>query len=150
MQELDMSLRLLLIALCLIGGVTISLQTPLASLMSTHIGVIQSAFIVNVGGAIASGLVLFLIGFNLNKLSQVPWYAICAGVLGVIVISVTNFVIPHIGVASTLTLIIAGQLVAGMVIDRYGLFNTTVRPFDLYRLAGLILISGGAWLILRK
>ena len=145
-----MSLKLLLIVLCLIGGVTISVQTPLASLMSTHIGVIQSAFIVNVGGAIASGIVLLIIGFNLNKLSQVPWYALCAGILGVIVISVTNFVIPNIGVASTLTLIIAGQLIAGMIIDRYGFFNTAIRPFDINRLVGLILISGGAWLILRK
>ena len=145
-----MSLKLLLIALCLIGGVTISLQTPLASLMSTHIGVIQSAFIVNIGGAIASGMVLLFIGFNLNKLSQVPWYAICAGILGVVIISVTNYVIPNIGVASTLSLIIAGQLIAGMVIDRYGIFHTAVRPFDINRLVGLILISSGAWLILRK
>jgi transporter family-2 protein len=145
-----MSLQLLLIALCLIGGLSISVQTPLASLMGTHIGVIQSVFIVNLGGAVASGLILLFIGFNLNQLSQVPWYAICAGIFGVIVVSVTNYVIPHIGVASTLSLIIAGQLIAGMVIDRFGIFNSAVRPFDINRLIGLILISGGAWLILRK
>jgi transporter family-2 protein len=145
-----MNFRLLLITLCLVGGVTISLQTTLASLMSTRIGIIQSAFIVNIGGTLVSGLVLLILGNNLRNLNQVPWYALGAGVLGVIIISITNFVIPNIGVGSTLSLIIAGQLVAGMAIDRFGFFNTAVRQFDLNRLLGLILISGGAWLILRR
>ncbi len=145
-----MNFKLILIALCLVGGVTISLQTTLASLMSTRIGILQSAFIVNIGGTLVSGLMLLLLGNSIRNLNQVPWYALCAGVLGVIIISITNFVIPNIGVGATLSLVIAGQLVAGMIIDRFGFFNTAVRAFDIYRLLGLVLITGGAWLILRR
>lgn len=145
-----MSSNLLFIALCMLCGLTIGLQTPIASLMSTRIGVIQSAFIVNVGGTIAAGLALLILGNNLKGLNHVPWYALCAGVLGVIIISITNIVIPRMGAASAFAIIIAGQLLAGMLIDRYGFFNTTVRPLDLNCLLGLILITGGAWLILHR
>ena len=145
-----MSFDLISIAFCLAGGVAIGLQAPLASLMGTRIGVIQSAFIVNAVGSIASGLALLFIGNNFKNLNQVPWYALCAGILGVVVISVTNIVIPNIGAASAFSIIIAGQLIAGMVIDRYGFFGTDVRHLNINCLLGLILISGGAWLILRR
>ena len=42
---------------------------------------------------------------------SVPWYALAAGTLGLIVVSGVSFMIPRIGVAASITLIIAGQLV---------------------------------------
>jgi transporter family-2 protein len=44
---------------------------------------------------------------------------------------------------------VAGQLVVGVLIDHFGVFDTLVRPLDLLRAAGLALVLIGAWLVVR-
>ena len=51
---------------------------------------------------------------------------------------------PRIGVAATIGLVIAGNLLSAAVIDRYGLFGQDVIPIDRWRLLGLLLLAVGA------
>ena len=57
---------------------------------------------------------------------------------------------PRIGVASTIGVVIAGNLVMAAVIDRYGLFGQDVIPIDRWRLLGLLLLAAGAALSLSR
>ena len=45
---------LLIILIGLAGGVAVGLQSPLASMLSQRLGVLESIFIVHLGGALAA------------------------------------------------------------------------------------------------
>lgn len=140
-----------IIVIGLIGGMAIGLQAPLAALIGQRLGVFESVFIVHLGGLIAVGALLALMGGGrLGEWQTVPLYAWIAGVFGVIAVGSTAFMIPRIGVATAITLIIAGQLMIAAVIDHFGLMGVTTRVITLERVAGIGLVLIGAWWAVRR
>jgi transporter family-2 protein len=135
----------------LIAGVAVGVQGPLAGLMSNRIGFLESAFYIHLTGAIAAGLLLLLFfrGGNLAAWRDVPWYALWAGALGVIVISGMSFLIPRVGVAPATVLIVAAQITVGVVLDQFGWLDAAVRPLEWQRGLGLLLVFLGVWLAVR-
>jgi transporter family-2 protein len=140
----------LVILLGILGGIAVGMQAPLASLMSQRLGLLESIFIVNLGGLLCAGFPLvFIRGGQLLALQRVPWYALAAGALGPVVIGAVSVAIPRVGASATIILIVAGQLVVGVLIDQFGFLDTLVRPLGLLRVAGLALVLLGAWLVIR-
>lgn len=141
---------LLIILIGLAGGVAVGLQSPLASLMSQRLGPFESIFIVHVGGAVASLIpLLFLGGGRLSQWRTVPWYALIAGVCGLVVIGAVTYMIPRIGVAGAVTTIVAGQLFISAVLDHFGWLGATLRPIDAPRALGLAVLFLGVWLTVK-
>jgi len=134
----------------LLGGLAVGLQAPLASLIGQRVGPIESIFIVHLGGTIAAGLPLLLMrGGSLGAWRNIPWYAWPAGLFGLVVIGAITYTIPKIGVATTIFLVVVGQLLIGMVLDHFGLLGAAVRPINLSRIAGIVALLAGTWLMLR-
>ena len=134
----------------LLSGVAVGLQSPLASMITQRLGMLESIFIVHIGGAIVIFIpLLFLKGGNLGNWRSLPWYALAAGTMGLIVVGGVSFLIPRIGVATSITLIIAGQLVLSAVLDHYGFLGVHIRPMDLQRILGLAVVFLGALLTVR-
>ena len=145
---MDNLLFILLIGLA--GGVAVGLQSPLSSLMSQRIGTLESVFIVHIGGAIAALLpLLFYSGGKLNQWRTVPWYALIAGVFGLVVIGAVSYMIPRIGVAASIITIVAGQILIGVLLDHFGLLGASQRPLDASRLLGLAVVLIGVWLTVK-
>jgi transporter family-2 protein len=135
----------------LIGGLAIGLQAPLASIINQRIGILESVFIIHLGGLIAvSVLLLFSKGGNLAQWQTVPWYALAGGVLGVTLISAQVYIIPNIGVAAALTLIIAGQLLMATCVDHFGLLEIQAKSLSWERISGLAIVLLGVWLTVKK
>lgn len=59
------------------------------------------------------------------------------GALNVIIMTVSA---PVIGVAMTMIVILAGQILNSIIIEHYGLLGLTKRPVNACRLVALILI----------
>ena len=138
------------VILGLIGGAAVGLQGPLSSLMSQRLGILESVFIVHLGGALAAGLpLLFMRGGNLSAWRSVPWYALGAGVLGLVVLSAVSITIPRLGSTATVALIVAAQLVIGVLLDYFGLLEISVRSLDLSRCAGIAALLLGTWLLVK-
>lgn len=134
----------------LISGVAVGLQSPLASMITQRLGMMESIFIIHIGGALIILVpLLFVRGGNLADWRSLPWYALLAGSMGLIVVGGVSFMIPRIGVAASITLIIAGQLLISSVLDHYGLLGVHTRPMDLQRILGLLVVFAGAWLTVR-
>lgn len=134
----------------LLGGVAIGFQNPLASMMGERVGILQSVFVIHLGGAVLAGMMMLAIpGGNIGAWRTVPWYALAAGALGVMLVASITFTIPKIGVAATVGLVVATQLTIAAWLDHYGLLGVDVRAFDLSRLAGVVFLLAGAWLVLR-
>jgi transporter family-2 protein len=134
----------------LLGGLAVGLQNPLASTMGQRIGLLEGAFVIHVGGAVLAGLPLLVFGGGgLDRWREVPWYSLWAGGLGVILICAITFIIPRIGVAASVSLVVAAQLTVGATLDHYGWLGAAARPLDPARLAGMALLLAGGWLVLR-
>jgi len=134
----------------LISGVAVGLQSPLASMITQRLGTLESIFIIHIGGALLIAIpLIFAGGGNLGNWRSLPWYALLAGSMGLIVVAGVSFMIPRVGVATSITLIVAGQLVISSILDHYGLLGVNVRTMDLPRILGLIIVFVGAWLTVR-
>ena len=141
----------LIVIVGLLGGIAIGLQAPLSSIINQRLGVFESVFIVHLGGIIAVAIPLIMLGGGKLGLWQtVPWYALCAGALGVVVVSSTVYLVPRIGVAGAITLIIAGQLTIAATIDHFGALGVEMRGFNTQRLLGLGVVMLGVWQTLRS
>ena len=134
----------------LISGVAVGLQSPLASMITQRLGMLESIFIIHIGGALLIAIpLIFFGGGNLGNWRSLPWYALGAGSMGLIVVAGVSFMIPRVGVATAITLIIAGQLVISSVLDHYGLLGVDIRHMETQRVLGLVIVFVGAWLTVR-
>lgn len=141
---------LLIILIGLAGGVAVGLQSPMASMITQRLGMFESVFIVHVGGAILALIPILIYGGG--KLAQwrtLPWYALGAGIFGLVVIGAISYMIPRIGVAGAITTIVAGQLLVSVILDQFGWLGTMIRPMDPTRAIGLAVVLVGVWLTVK-
>ena len=138
------------VLLMLIAGAAISIQSLFAGTIGSRVGILESAFIIHLGGLVlAAVLLLGMPGGSLAAWRAVPWYVYSAGFLGVIIVSAYSYAVSRIGLASSITLAITVQLILGAVLDHYGVLGTAQRAFDLPRGIGIAVLLAGTWLILR-
>jgi len=142
---------LFIILIGLIGGVAVGLQSPMASMICQRLGTLESVFIIHLGGAIISllPLLFFYGGGKLPQWKSVPWYVLGAGVFGLVVIGAISYMIPRIGVAASITTIVAGQLLVGTILDHLGLLGAAAKPFDPTRIIGMVIVMVGVWLTVK-
>jgi transporter family-2 protein len=140
----------LLIVIAIIGGVAVTLQGQFMGLMDQGLGTRESMFITYAGG----GAVVFLLmlaarGGNLAAWRQVPWYALTAGLLGLVIVGTIGYTVPRLGLAVAFTIIVAAQFIVAALIDHFGWLGAELRPMELTRLAGIGVLILGVWLITR-
>lgn len=141
---------LLIIAIGLMGGVAVGTQAPIAGAMGQRIGGASSSLIVHLGGTIASLLlVIARRGEQIEDWRNLPWYMLGCGAFGLILYLSLNHTIPRVGATASIAMLIVGQLLAGMVIDHFGAFGLATRALDPGRIAALILLLAGAYLMVR-
>ncbi len=70
--------------------------------------------------------------------------------LGLLIVFTITYAGGRLGVAATVGILIAGQLLMGAAIDRFGLFGSTKIPLHWPRVLGIVLLGAGAALSLKK
>ena len=133
----------------LLGGMAIGVQSPMSSMISQRLGVMESIFIVHVGGALAVSIPLLVFGSRLGEWRSVPWYTLGAGAFGLMVIFSMSYMIPRIGVAGALITLLAGQLFVGSLLDHFGWLGAAQRVMDVPRMIGLGVVMLGVWLAVK-
>ncbi|MBE7433341.1 MAG: DMT family transporter [Anaerolineales bacterium] len=139
----------IIILVGLAGGMAIGVQGPLSSLITQKLGPLESVFIVHIGGAIAALIPMAFLGSRLGQWKNVPWYALSAGALGLIVIMGMGYMIPRIGAAGALITLMAGQILVAAILDHFGLLGMAPRAIDLQRVIGFGVVMLGVWLTVR-
>lgn len=76
-----------------------------------------------------------------------PWWVWIGFVTGTFFVVAALGLAPVIGVGGFIAALVAGQMIASLVIDHYGLVGLSVRPVTLARVAGAGLIVAGVLLI---
>jgi bacterial/archaeal transporter family-2 protein len=84
---------------------------------------------------------------RVDRLDRVPWWGWLGGLCGATYVTSVFLLIPEIGVAPTMTLTVAGQQLASLLVDRYGLLRLPRRPISRARLSGVAALLAGVALI---
>ncbi|WP_225085820.1 DMT family transporter [Pectobacterium colocasium] len=74
---------------------------------------------------------------------QGSWWIWLGGVAGVAYITAALLLTPKLGASGFIVCVIAGQVVASLIIDHFGLMGLAVKPATLGRIAGVALIVLG-------
>lgn len=80
---------------------------------------------------------------TLANLGQAPRWIWIGGIVGVAYITGALMLAPKLGAAGFITAAIAGQMLASIIIDQWGLVGLPQKPVSLSRIAGLGLIFLG-------
>jgi transporter family-2 protein len=140
----------ILIIIAIIGGVAVTLQGQFMGLMDQGIGTRESVFITYAsGGLLACLAMLAARGGNLRAWHEVPWYALTAGVSGLVIVGTIGYTVPRLGLSTAFTAIVAAQFIVAALIDHFGWLGAAVRPMELSRFAGIGVLILGVWLMTR-
>jgi transporter family-2 protein len=141
------------VALSATAGLAGAIQAAVMGELGERVGIVP-AVALSVTVALVCGLAVLLVweqsfaGVR-AALDEPPWLWI-GGLLSVFIVFAVTVGPPRIGVAATIGIVIAGNLVMAALIDRYGLFGQDVIPIDRWRLLGLLLLAVGAVLSLSR
>jgi bacterial/archaeal transporter family-2 protein len=141
------------VAVSLLAGVAGGIQVAIAGSFGRRIGVLEATAFASVVGAgavvIATAVARRGLGGVLDGFHVPPWMWV-GGIMGAIVVTTISYAPNHIGTFATIGLLIAGQLVAGVLIDAFGLFGLERIPLTAARVVGLVLLVGGSILVLKR
>jgi|LauGreDrversion4_2_1035121.scaffolds.fasta_scaffold70324_3 transporter family-2 protein len=124
-------------------------------------GGMNSRVMIALGGTAPATLINFIIGAlfllaamivtgsftSLQGISQAPRWTLLAGVAGVMLVMGTAFLIPRIGAAHTIALLVVGQALTSLIVDHFGLLGMPVIQVSVTRLIGCGLLALGAVLV---
>lgn len=75
------------------------------------------------------------------------WWAWTGGFFGAVYIAISIFLVPRLGAAFFVALLVAGQMVASVIFDHVGALGLSEHPIDLPRIVGAVLLVMGVALI---
>lgn len=80
---------------------------------------------------------------DIGTAARGPWWLWIGGIAGVAYITAALVLTPRLGAASFIVCVVAGQVVASLIIDHFGLMGLAAKPVNLARIAGVALIVLG-------
>lgn len=143
----------LLLAAFLIG-VVLPVQSGINAQLRVGVGhPMLAAFISFAVGTLA------LLGLNVvmrvplpsaEAAGRMPWWYWCGGLLGAAYIYLAVILAPRLGAATLVAVIVAGQMVASLVLDQFGLVGYPQQSLTPGRFLGALLVIGGVFLVQRR
>jgi len=135
-----------------LGGAATALQAPTNAKMMGAVGSpVNAAFVSFAVGTAALGILalVFQVRPDLAASRALPWYAWVGGLYGAIFVVAAAWGVPRLGVATTIILMVAGQLLLSVVLDHFGAMGMPKQPISLGRVAGVGLVIAGVLLVRR-
>lgn len=145
-------MRYLMTALAFFVGVGLPLQAAINNSLKTDIGdsTLLAAFVSFGVGT----LTLFLLSvatrepfLTLSSLPHLTWWKLVGGTFGAFFVFSSIYLAPRIGFAAMASLIITGQIVASLLMDRVGFLGVPVRDISMVKLSGVVLLIAGMILV---
>jgi bacterial/archaeal transporter family-2 protein len=144
---------LFLSLLAVLAGISVAIQQVLNANLRAALGsAAWSGFVSYVVGVGCMALLAVALRDPVPALAtagRIPWWAYSGGLFGAIFIGLAIFLVPQLGAATFIVLLVTGQLVASVAADHVGWLGLLQRPIDLSRLIGIVLLIGGCVLIRR-
>jgi transporter family-2 protein len=143
----------LAVFLSVVAGLAGAVQVSMMSQLGDRISIVGAVAFATLFTAVVSfGLLLaFRQSFAAYRNAfDHPWWMLMGGLAGLLIIFTITYAGGRLGVAATVGILIAGQLLMGAAIDRWGLFGSAKIPLHWPRVLGIVLLGAGAALSLKK
>jgi bacterial/archaeal transporter family-2 protein len=143
-----------LIALALLAGAALPVQGAINARLNTQLDaaiavgafsflVATAAMALALAGALAAGVPRPTVA----PLRRIPWWGWLGGLCGAAYVTSVFLLIPEIGAAPVVVLTVAGQQLASIAVDRFGLLRLPRRHISRHRLVGVVVLLTGVALI---
>lgn len=134
------------------GGIAVAVQPSINGRLAQRVGVLESSC---VSFAIGTAVLLALVlaggrAANMRGVAAAEWWELTGGIYGAFFVTLTILAVPRIGTTSAMAATIAAQLMAGLLLDHFGLFGFRTIPLDLKRALGVALLLLGAGLVFKR
>lgn len=148
-----MNPALLPILLVLGAGGLIAVQAPTNAMLARAGGSPVLAALISFAVGTIALLAAWLGSANRpgsNAFAGLPWYAWLGGLYGATYVAVAAYAAPKIGLASLITIGIAGQIAMALWLDHLGALGLNRDPISFGRVAGAVLVVAGVILVRRS
>lgn len=139
--------------LAITGGASIVAQQALNANLRTALGsAAWSGFVSYAVGVACMALLALALRDPLPSLAaaaRIPWWAWSGGMFGAIFVGLGIFLVPQLGAATFIALLVTGQMLASITFDHFGWMGLAQRSLDLTRMLGVALLIGSVVLIRR-
>jgi len=144
----------------LVGGIVVAagvgVLLPLQALINARLGQVTE-------GALFASFVSFAVGTaalaaavlltrtpmpEARTMAALPPWIWTGGIIGALFVLVATVLVPRLGAAGLICLVVSGQLIGSLLFDHFGVLGP-VRPADAWRILGAVLVAVGAVLVLR-
>jgi len=138
--------------LAFLGGVVLPVQIGLNAMVGRAANPVWATSISFLIGTV--GVILYLLALNqpwpaMATVAALPPYVWLAGLLGAMYVTITIVVAPQIGGALLVSLVVAGQMLAALILDHYGALGFPQHALSWPRVVGALLVVAGVVLIRR-
>ena len=82
-----------------------------------------------------------------KTVTAIPWGLWTGGFFGAFIVLFTIIATPKLGAATLLAFILTGQMMVSLIFDHTGLFEFPIQPINPGRIAGVLFLIFGAWMI---
>lgn len=141
------------VVLTAITGGLVALQAPINSTLGRAIGTWQAAFLSFAIGTVALALIAALASGGLGAISgvrDVSLVYLTGGLLGAAYITCVLVTVRTLGLGAVTAATIAGQLAVSVVVDHFGLIGVAKQPISAAKVAGVVLLGLGTYLVVRE
>lgn len=142
-----------LIAAAVLAGALLPLQALINGRLGAHLAnPVWAGALQNTVGALAMIAVAFALRAQFPSAAQLaspPLWAWLGGALGATYVMIALIATPKLGAAPAIVAMIAGQMVASLLLDHFGVLHER-KPIDWTAIAGVALVGAGAFLIMRR
>jgi bacterial/archaeal transporter family-2 protein len=142
-----------LLPVALAAGIILPVQFGINSQLRNFVGgPVAAAAISFVVGTVALAVAALVVQRSLpepGSAASAPWWAWTGGLLGAFFVLASIILTPRLGAATTIGLILTGQVLASIVIDHFGLIRVPVHEASFPRIIGALLIVAGVVMVQR-
>lgn len=139
--------------IAIIGAIIMGCFAALQQIANAKLGKLSSPAISSFQNFLVGTIAIFLI-ILFNKqfptyisIFKLPWYLLFAGLFGISIVYLSIKVIPVIGQANMVSIMLSTWLILSLIIDNFGLLGVVKVQADANRLLGAIFLTGGILLI---
>ena len=139
--------------LAMLVGIGLTLQIGINALAGERLGSPLTGAVLNFAVGLVALVAVALVSAPRpppSSFATLPAWAWTGGLLGAAYVASTTILGPRLGATPLLALVLAGQLVAAVIVDHYGMVGFPQHSFGWGRGLGIALLSAGALLIMRK
>ena len=143
----------LLVPVALAAGTAVSMQfgvnSQLRGVAGGPVAATSISFIVGTVALVALTLALNAGLLSFGGVANAPWWVWTGGLLGAFYVFASVILTPRLGAATTVALILTGQVLASIAKDDFGLFRVAAQEATPLRLLGATLIVVGVFFVQR-